>query len=101
MLQAEGKSLLLADEGGFAPGYETVSAALELLVKAIAATGLRPGTDVSIGMDVAATQLLSDGAYDLRREGRTLSSSEMVDQVSHIRHVPFANASTTCRGIGS
>jgi enolase len=82
LLEEEGKSLLLADEGGFAPGYESVPRALALLVRAIAAAGFRPAEDVSLGMDVAATQLLTqDGAYYLRREGRTLSSTEMVHQV--------------------
>jgi enolase len=83
LLEQEGKSLLLADEGGYSPGYETAQQALELLVRAIEMAGLRPGDDVSLGLDVAATQLVTpDGAYQLRREGRTLSSTEMVDQVA-------------------
>jgi enolase len=82
LLEQDGKSLLLADEGGFAPGYETVQQALELLVRAIEAAGFRPGGDVSLGLDVAATQLVTpDGAYYLRREDRTLSPTEMIDQV--------------------
>jgi enolase len=81
LLEQEAKSLLLADEGGFSPGYETTEQALELLVRAIAAAGFRPGHDVSIGMDVAATQLLNQqGGYHLRREERTLSTTQMVDQ---------------------
>jgi enolase len=82
LLEQEGKSLLLADEGGFSPGYETAQQALELLVRGIEAAGFRPREDVSIGLDIAATQLLTaEGSYHLRREGRTLSPTEMVNQV--------------------
>jgi len=82
LLSDEGKSVLLADEGGFSPGYETAREALELLVRAIEAAGLRPGDDVSIAMDVAATQLVTpQGDYFLRREGRSLSTAGMVEQV--------------------
>jgi enolase len=82
LLSDEGKSVLLADEGGFSPGYETAEQALEFLVRAIRAAGLRPGQDVSIAMDVAATQLVTpQGDYFLRREGRTLSTAGMVEQV--------------------
>lgn len=80
LLSDEGKSLLLADEGGFSPGYETAQQALEVLVRAIEAAGLRPGEDVSIAMDVASTQMLTSGGdYRLRREGRTLSTAGMIE----------------------
>lgn len=83
LLDQAGKTLLLADEGGFAPGYESVQQALELLVRAIEASGFRLGVDVSLAMDVAATQLVTpEGAYHLRREQRTLSPTEMVSQVA-------------------
>jgi enolase len=58
LIAEEGGVLLLADEGGFAPGYATVDQALELMVRAIERAGLRPGLDVGIGMDVAATQFV-------------------------------------------
>jgi enolase 1/2/3 len=83
LLDLEGKTLLLADEGGFAPGYESVEQALDLLVRAIEASGFRPGVDVVLAMDVAATQLVTPGgAYHLRREQRTLSPADMVSQVA-------------------
>jgi enolase len=82
LLANEGKSTLLADEGGFSPGYDTAQEALEFMVRAIVAAGLRPGEDVSIAMDVAATQLVdAQGDYVLRREGRTLTTAEMIEQV--------------------
>ncbi len=93
LLSDEGKSVLLADEGGFSPGYETAQQALEFLVRAIEAAGLRPGEDVSIAMDVAATQLLTpQGDYHLRREGRTLSTTEMVEHVvGWVEHFPVVS----------
>jgi enolase len=78
LLADAGGVLLLADEGGFAPGYATVDRALELMVAAIERAGLRPGVDVGIGMDVAATQFVRDDVYELRREQTTLSSAEMI-----------------------
>ncbi len=82
LLADEGKSVLLADEGGFSPGFETAQEALEFVVRAIVAAGLRPGEDVSIAMDVAATQLVNaQGDYVLRREGRTLATAEMIAHV--------------------
>ncbi len=93
LLSDEGKSVLLADEGGFSPGYETARAALEFLVRAIEAAGLRPGEDVSIAMDVAATQLVTpQGDYFLRRERRTLSASEMIELVlGWVEHFPIVS----------
>ena len=79
LLAEEGRSLLLADEGGFSPGYASSEEALELMVRAIERAGLQPGRDVAIAIDVAASQFIRpDGAYQLRREARTLSSEEMI-----------------------
>lgn len=81
LLAADGASLLLADEGGFAPGYELAEHALDLMVRAIEAAHLRPGVDVAIGLDVAATQFVRGDVYALTREGRTLNSDEMIARV--------------------
>jgi enolase len=79
LLVEEGRSVLLADEGGFSPGYASAEQALELLVRAIERAGRQPGRDVAIAMDVAATQLVRpEGGYELRREERKLTSGEMV-----------------------
>lgn len=75
-----GISTLLADEGGLSPGLPSGRAALQMMMEAIEAAGLRPHDDVVIAIDVAATTLKTpDGKYQLRREARTLSSLEMVD----------------------
>ncbi len=78
LLAEEGRTLLLADEGGFAPGYAAVEQALQLMVRAIEGAGLQPGRDMAIAMDVAATQFVrADGQYELRREDRILRPEEM------------------------
>jgi enolase len=69
----------VGDEGGFAPSLASNREPLELILTAIEAAGYRPGVDMFLGMDPAASELYQDGKYVLAREGRTLSSREMVD----------------------
>lgn len=70
----------VADEGGFGPRLSSNEEALSLLVDAIGLAGYRPGwdADLAIGIDVAASELYSDGKYHLHREGRALTIEEMV-----------------------
>jgi enolase len=78
-----GAPVLLADEGGLSPGCPTAEMALDLMIQAIEATGLVPGRDVGIALDVAATSLAdANGDYVLAREGRTLSSAEMIARMA-------------------
>lgn len=69
----------VGDEGGFAPTLGSNEEAVELIVTAIESAGYRPGADVYIGLDAAATELYEDGAYVLAREGKTLGTSELID----------------------
>ena len=69
----------VGDEGGFAPSLSSNREALEVIVSAIEAAGYKPGVDIFLGMDPAASEFYENGKYVLAREGRTLSSSEMVD----------------------
>ena len=69
----------VGDEGGYAPSLASNEASVELLVQAIEAAGYRPGADVFIGLDPAATELFDNGSYVLAREGRTLTSTELID----------------------
>jgi enolase len=80
VMEGRGLPSLLADEGGLAPGLATGREALALLVDAIGAAGLRPGTDAVIAIDVAATALWdrTSGSYRLAREGRSAGSDEMI-----------------------
>jgi enolase len=68
----------VGDEGGFAPDLRSNEEAIELLVTAIEGAGLRPGQDVWVAMDPAASELYRDGAYHLDGEGRVLTSEELV-----------------------
>ena len=68
------------DEGGFAPSLPSNEAALEVLMTAIERAGYKPGEQIGIAIDAAATELLTaDGRYQLEREGRTLESGELID----------------------
>jgi enolase len=69
----------VGDEGGFAPSLGSNREALEVIVAAIETAGYKPGVDIFLGMDPAATEFYENGKYVLAREGRTLTSSEMVD----------------------
>ena len=68
----------VGDEGGFAPAVKSNREPLELIVQAIEKAGLKPGKDVGICLDPASTEFCKEGKYQLKTEGRTLSSSEMV-----------------------
>jgi enolase len=69
----------VGDEGGFAPSLSSNREALEVITAAIEAVGYRPGVDLCLGIDPAASELYENGKYVLAREGRTLTSAEMVD----------------------
>ena len=68
----------VGDEGGFAPSLGSNREALEIIVSAIDAAGYKPGVDIFLGMDPASTEFYHNGKYELAREGRTLTSQEMV-----------------------
>lgn len=72
-------STTVGDEGGFAPSLRSNREALELIVTAIELAGYRPGSGIALGIDPAASAFYDHGRYVLAREGRTLTSSEMVD----------------------
>jgi enolase len=78
-LKERGLSGGVGDEGGFAPMLESNQAPLELIIMAIEAAGYRPGDDVAICLDPATSELFRDGRYELSCEGRSLSSTEMIE----------------------
>lgn len=74
------EAALIGDEGGYGPKLNSNREALEIVVAAIEAAGLRPGDDVALGLDVAATHFHRDAAYRLAKAGgQPLSAAEMVD----------------------
>jgi enolase len=84
VLKASGLSTGLGDEGGFAPELESNTAALDLIVEAIAKAGYQPGEDIALAMDVAASEFHADGSYRLEGEQRTLSSEDMVNLLAEL-----------------
>jgi enolase len=78
-LKQRGLATAVGDEGGFAPALVSNEAPLELLVAAIESSGFRPGGEVAICLDPAASEFFTDGRYELAGEGRSLSSEEMVE----------------------
>ncbi len=79
VIHDRGGSTNVGDEGGFAPSLPTNESALQIIMEAIERAGYTPGEQVMLAMDPACTELYRDGAYHLEREGRVLSSAEMVD----------------------
>src|SRR5205807_2876310 len=67
----------IGDEGGFAPRLPDNRAPLEIILVAIERAGYKPGDQVALALDVAATELFADGKYRLEREGATYSSSAL------------------------
>jgi enolase len=80
LLGKRGLTTAVGDEGGFAPALASHEEALDLLVAAIEGAGLRPGTDVAIALDVAASELADGGGYVLRKAGgKRLTVDQMID----------------------
>jgi enolase len=78
-LHAAGLSTAVGDEGGFAPAINSAREALDFILKSVEAAGYRPGEDVLLALDCAATEYFTDGAYRMQGEGKTLSSAENVE----------------------
>ena len=85
ILVEKGLSTGVGDEGGFAPNLGSNSAALDLFMQAIEKAGYRPGEDVVMALDVAASEFAeSGGRYRLRRENLVLSSEEMIHRYEQL-----------------
>ncbi len=79
VLKGKGYSTGIGDEGGFAPSLKTNEEAIEVILEAIVAAGYAPGEQIGIALDPAASEFYEDGKYILKKEGRALTSAEMVD----------------------
>jgi enolase len=75
ILRRNGHSTAVGDEGGFAPNLTGNEQACEFIVQAITAAGLKPGADVALALDPAASSFFGDGRYDLRRSGAGVMSA--------------------------
>ena len=83
-LKDAGHSTNVGDEGGFAPNLSSATEALDFILHAIESAGYRPGEDVALALDCAATEFYRDGAYVLAGEGNTLGPDEMVDYLADL-----------------
>ncbi|OFW54107.1 MAG: phosphopyruvate hydratase [Actinobacteria bacterium RBG_13_35_12] len=79
VLSKDGLNTSVGDEGGFAPNLKTNEDAIKYIVRAIEKAGFKPGKDIYIALDPAATEFYKDGKYNLKGEGKILTPSEMVD----------------------
>ena len=79
VLKDNGYGINIGDEGGFAPAVSSNEETFRLLVEAVVAAGYSLGEEVVFGIDAAATEFFADGAYNLKKEGKTLSAGEMIE----------------------
>jgi enolase len=83
-LHDAGYNTNVGDEGGFAPNLPSADAALSFVVRAIEAAGYKPGEDIVLALDPAATEFFRDGAYNYQGEGKTRSRVEQVDYLAEL-----------------
>ena len=77
ILKKRGLSTGVGDEGGFAPKVSSNRAPLDFITEAIEMAGYKPGKDIALALDPASSEFYSDGVYELKSEGKKLSSEEM------------------------
>jgi len=74
----------VGDEGGFAPNLESNEAAIKLIITAIEEAGYKPGKDIGIGLDAAASEFYQKGKYILKSEKKKLSAAQMIDYYAEL-----------------
>lgn len=84
VLKEKGYNISVGDEGGFAPNLQSSEEAIQLIVKAIEKAGYKPGKDIFITLDPAASELYKEGKYILSREGAIRTSDEMIDYYTEL-----------------
>ena len=84
VLKSKDMTTSVGDEGGFAPNLNSNEEALEVILEAIEKAGLKPGIDIYLALDVAASELYKNNTYNLYSEGRQLKSEEMVDYLGSL-----------------
>jgi enolase len=88
VLKERGLSTAVGDEGGFAPKFEGTEDALETILKAIVAAGYKPGSDITIALDCAASEFYTDGIYNYSKfegpKGARRTSKEQVDYLEQL-----------------
>jgi enolase len=83
-LKEAGHATNVGDEGGFAPNLRSAEEALSFIMKSIEGAGYRPGEDVALALDCAATEFYKDGKYQMAGEGRSLDAGGMVKYLANL-----------------
>ena len=83
-LKAAGHNTNVGDEGGFAPGLKSATEALDFIMKSVEKAGYKPGEDVAIALDCAATEFFKDGKYVYEGEGRTRGAEEQARYLAEL-----------------
>ncbi|MCB1402282.1 MAG: phosphopyruvate hydratase, partial [Rhodobacteraceae bacterium] len=83
-LAKAGHNTAVGDEGGFAPNLSSTREALDFIVKSAETAGYRPGEDIYLALDCAATEYFADGIYDMKGEGRKRSPAENADYLADL-----------------
>ena len=83
-LAEKGLSTSVGDEGGFAPNIASTRAALDFVLASIEKAGFKPGTDVALALDCAATEFFKNGKYEISGEGLSLTPVEMADYLAKL-----------------
>jgi enolase len=78
-LSDAGHNTNVGDEGGFAPNLKSADEALSFIVRAIEKAGFKPGEDIALALDPASSEFYENGRYELKGEGKSLDSAQMVD----------------------
>ncbi|MBQ9635469.1 MAG: phosphopyruvate hydratase [Acidaminococcaceae bacterium] len=84
ILKDKGLSTGLGDEGGFAPNLESNAEALDVIMEAIEKAGYKPGKDIVLAMDVAASEFYKDGKYHMLAEGAPKTSTQMINYLAEL-----------------
>ena len=79
ILKSKGYAIAVGDEGGYAPQFKSNEEPFQILMEAIQKAGYKPGTDIALGIDGAASEFFKDGKYQLKKEGLVLSTDELVE----------------------
>jgi enolase len=92
ILKEKGFATTVGDEGGFAPSLQKNEDALALIVEAIEKAGYKPGEDITLAIDAAASEIYEDETYNLASEGQKLNADEMIDlYATWIKKYPIAS----------
>ncbi|OQX10193.1 MAG: phosphopyruvate hydratase [Desulfobacteraceae bacterium IS3] len=78
ILKKRNLNTAVGDEGGFAPNLSSNEEAIQLIMEAVTAAGYKPGTDIGLALDAAASEFYKDNRYILKSENKSLTSSEMI-----------------------